>query len=61
MNTGVGDTNLDGEFSSGDLVQVFVDGKYETNEEAGWEQGDWNGDHHFSFDRSGRRLRRRRL
>ena len=42
-NTYFGDANLDGEFNSGDMVQVFVKGKYETGETAGWEEGDWNG------------------
>ena len=28
--TSIGDANLDGEFNSGDMVQVFVSGKYET-------------------------------
>ena len=46
--TWVGDTNLDGEFNSSDLVQVFAAGKFETGEEARWEQGDWNGDYTFS-------------
>jgi hypothetical protein len=39
-----GDSNLDREFNSSDLVMVFVEGKYETGEAAGWEQGDWSGD-----------------
>ena len=39
-----GDANLDGEFSSSDLVSVFTVGKYETGEDAGWSEGDWNGD-----------------
>ena len=43
-NTWFGDANLDGEFLSGDLVQVFVAGKYETSQPAMWEEGDWNGD-----------------
>ena len=43
----VGDTNLDGEFNSGDLVQVFVAGKYETGETATWGEGDWTGDQLF--------------
>ena len=46
-NTWIGDANLDGEFNSGDMVQVFVRGKYETGEDAGWEEGDWNGDTQF--------------
>jgi hypothetical protein len=46
-NTWFGDANLDLEFNSGDMVQVFVRGKYETGEDAGWEDGDWNGDGTF--------------
>jgi hypothetical protein len=46
-DTWIGDSNLDGEFNSGDLVQTFVNGKYETGEAATWEQGDWNGDQVF--------------
>ena len=46
-NTWIGDANLDLEFNSGDMVQVFVAGKYETGEDAGWEDGDWNGDTKF--------------
>jgi hypothetical protein len=39
----VGDSNFDGEFGTGDLVQVFAEGKYETGEAAGYAQGDWDG------------------
>ena len=39
----VGDSNFDGEFGSGDLVQVFSEGRYETGEAAGYAQGDWDG------------------
>jgi uncharacterized membrane protein len=39
-----GDANLDGEFNSGDLVEVFTVGKYEMGQESGWAEGDWNGD-----------------
>ena len=46
-NTWIGDANLDLEFNSGDMVQVFVRGKYETGEDAGWEEGDWNADTKF--------------
>ena len=28
-------------------MQVFVSGKYETNANAGWEDGDWNADLKF--------------
>ena len=37
-NTWMGDANLDGEFNSGDMVQVFVKGKYETGQDADWEK-----------------------
>ena len=47
-NTWIGDANLDGEFSSGDLVQVFHAGTFETGEPANWEHGDWDGDGTFS-------------
>ena len=42
--TWIGDSNLDNEFNSGDLVAVFTAGKYETGEMAGWAEGDWSGD-----------------
>ncbi len=42
--TWYGDANLDGEFNTGDLVQVLGAGKYETQKDAGWGEGDWNGD-----------------
>ena len=42
--TWVGDADLDGLFDSADFVAVFVEGKYETGETAGWVQGDWNAD-----------------
>ncbi|MCA9217967.1 MAG: hypothetical protein KDB27_33080, partial [Planctomycetales bacterium] len=40
----VGDSNLDGSFTTGDLVLVFEAAKYETGAAATWEEGDWNGD-----------------
>ena len=43
-NTYFGDANLDGKFDSGDFVEVFIPGKYETEEEALWNEGDWTGD-----------------
>ena len=39
---------MDGEFNSGDFVQVFTSGKYETGEAATWAEGDWNGDGLFN-------------
>ena len=47
-NTWIGDANLDLEFNSGDMVQVFVGGKYETGADATWGEGDWNADLKFS-------------
>lgn len=46
--TWVGDSNLDGEFNSADIVAVFAVGKFETGSAAGWEEGDWNGDGTFN-------------
>ena len=46
-HTWIGDANLDGEFNSGDFVDVFQTGKYETGETARWNQGDWNVDGAF--------------
>ena len=43
----MGDANLDNEFNSGDLVQIFSSGLYEKDEMATWEQGDWTGDMRF--------------
>lgn len=50
MQTYLGDSNLDGEFNSSDLVRVFVHGEYEDEIRANstWGTGDWNGD--FEFD-----------
>ena len=45
--TWVGDSDLDGEFNSGDLVVVFTAGKYETGQMAGWGEGDWDGNIFF--------------
>lgn len=44
LNTWIGDSNVDGEFNSGDLVAVFTAARYETGEPANWAQGDWNAD-----------------
>ena len=46
-NTWLGDSNLDGEFSSGDFVGVFTAGLYNTGQPATWATGDWNGDGFF--------------
>jgi hypothetical protein len=49
MYTWYGDANLDGEFESGDLVDVLAAGEYEDEIEdnSGWAEGDWNGDADF--------------
>lgn len=46
----VGDSNLDGEFSSADLVAIFRAGQYEDGQvgNSRWESGDWNGDFEFN-------------
>lgn len=43
-----GDSNLDGQFNSSDLVQVFQQGKFETGTTASWADGDWNADEQFT-------------
>ena len=45
-----GDANLDGEFNSGDFVDVFVQGQYEDDLPANstWATGDWDGDAEFT-------------
>lgn len=48
FGTWMGDVNLDGEFGSADLVNVFQAGKYELDVEALWSEGDWNADGRFS-------------
>lgn len=48
--TYIGDTNLDGEFNSSDLINVFQAGQYEDSIEGNstWSTGDWNADGDFS-------------
>lgn len=50
FNTWFGDSNLDGEFNSSDLVAVFQAGQYEDgiDDNSGWATGDWNGDQEFT-------------
>ncbi|MCA9172596.1 MAG: hypothetical protein KDB23_33255, partial [Planctomycetales bacterium] len=45
-----GDANLDGEFNSADLINVFQAGQYEDAFSANstWSTGDWNGDGEFT-------------
>ncbi|MCA9168063.1 MAG: Ig-like domain-containing protein [Planctomycetales bacterium] len=72
FGTHVGDSNLDGEFGTTDLVQVFQLGQYEDELEhnSSWASGDWDGDGEFgtsdlvyAFQRggfeAGRRIRTR--
>jgi hypothetical protein len=48
--TWFGDSNLEGEFNSSDLVQVFSRGEYEDTiaGNSTWADGDWNGDADFN-------------
>jgi hypothetical protein len=43
----VGDVTGDQLFDSGDLVQIFASGKYETGLPANWSEGDWTFDNRF--------------
>jgi hypothetical protein len=43
-NSWIGDANLDGEFNSGDLVDVLASGTYEMDVDSVWTTGDFNGD-----------------
>ena len=46
FHTYIGDTDMDGEFSSDDITRVFQVGQYEDGIEKNsrWATGDWNGD-----------------
>ncbi len=48
--TWIGDSDLDGQFGTQDLVKIFVGGGYEDGiaGNAGWATGDWNGDLDFT-------------
>ncbi len=48
-NTYIGDSNLDGEFNSADLIAVFQAGEYEDviEQNSSWATGDWDGDGDF--------------
>ena len=50
LGTVYGDSNLDGQFDSSDLVQVFQRSEFEDNvvRNSTWASGDWNGDREFS-------------
>jgi hypothetical protein len=47
-----GDSNLDGQFDTGDLVTVFQVGQYEDQlpGNSSWASGDWNGDSEFDTE-----------
>ena len=49
MDTYFGDSNLDGEFNTADLVAVFRAGEFEDaiDGNSTWATGDWNGDEEF--------------
>jgi hypothetical protein len=49
IGTTFGDANLDGQFTSADLVAVFQAGEYDDGilGNSTWETGDWNGDGEF--------------
>lgn len=49
LRTDYGDANLDRQFDSGDLIQVFQYGQYEDGVTANstWQEGDWNLDGEF--------------
>ena len=46
-NTWFGDSNLDGQFNSSDLIDAFSTGEYESGNAAGWATGDWDGNGSF--------------
>jgi uncharacterized delta-60 repeat protein len=50
LNISIGDANLDGAFTSKDLVQLFVAAQYEDDlvANSGWATGDFNGDSEFT-------------
>ncbi len=52
IGTSVGDVNLDGNFDSSDLVEIFMQGQFEDGTPANshWATGDWNCDGEFMSD-----------
>ena len=50
FNSYIGDSNLDGEFNSSDMVVVFTAGEYEDTVamNSSWDEGDWDGDGDFT-------------
>jgi hypothetical protein len=47
LRTWIGDSNLDGEFNSSDLVNVLAAGTYEMDLDASWVSGDFDGSDKF--------------
>ena len=49
--TWIGDVDMDGQFESGDLVNVFIAAEYEDelSLNSTWATGDWNGDSEFDM------------
>ena len=52
LDTFIGDSNLDGEFNSADIVHVMRIAEYEdeVSGNSGWVSGDWNGNGDFESD-----------
>jgi hypothetical protein len=50
LKTWIGDANLDGEFNTTDLVEIFQAAEYEDEipRNSTWAEGDWNGDQDFT-------------
>ncbi len=50
LNTWIGDVDLDGEFNTRDLVDLFQRGEYEDklSQNSTWSDGDWNADLEFT-------------
>jgi hypothetical protein len=44
FNSWIGDADLNGQFDSGDLVNVLASGTYEADVDSVWSSGDFNGD-----------------
>jgi hypothetical protein len=44
FNSWIGDADLNGQFNSGDLVNVLASGTYEADVDSVWSSGDFNGD-----------------
>lgn len=48
FGTAAGDANLDRQFDSSDLIEVFQQGRFERDDLATWHSGDWNCDGRFT-------------